>query len=555
MVVATPQEWQPFTHSEQHPKDTLPDHGDAPRRHTVRMERIGGYLVERKLGEGGMGTVFLARTRGGRAVALKVAKAELAADPVFRERFRSEVEAARAVGGFHTASVVDADVDGDPLWLATAYIPGPTLAARLAAQGAMDEPQLRALAAALAEALESIHSCGLVHRDLKPGNIVMADDGPRVLDFGIARAVESTRLTATGTAFGTPGFLAPEQALGHDVGGAADVFALGAVLVAAAGGSAWGEGTPMGLMYRSVHEPPDTSAVPVGLVDVVTACLAKDPAARPTPAELLDRLTGEPAAPARPDAPSHPPLLTTARPAPRPAPTPPTHLPAAPSTPSHLPASPGAPATPSHPAAAATPPQQAASPGAPSTPSHLPASPAAPGTPPHLGALPAAASTPPHPAASPAAPSTPPHLPASPAAPATPPHLAAHPTPPHLAVTSPASVAPPHLPPAPPQAGYGFGPPVPYGVPEAVLGDGDARVVVNAAGVVLELGGVAADFEWAEIAVVRRTPATRGNRLTVTVQLWDGGVYDCELNARRSARLTEWIARLDPVLGRYLPRR
>ncbi|UJA07999.1 protein kinase domain-containing protein [Streptomyces collinus] len=557
------------------------------------MERIGGYLVERKLGEGGMGTVFLARTRGGRAVALKVAKAELTADPVFRERFRSEVEAARAVGGFHTASVVDADVDGDPLWLATAYIPGPTLAARLAAQGAMDEAQLRALAAALAEALESIHSCGLVHRDLKPGNIVMADDGPRVLDFGIARAVESTRLTATGTAFGTPGFLAPEQALGHDVGGAADVFALGAVLVAAAGGSAWGEGTPMGLMYRSVHEPPDTSAVPAGLVDVVTACLAKDPAARPAPAELLDLLTGEPAAPARPDAPSHPPTLATAPP----APTPPPHLPAAPATPphpaassappatpshlaassaapatpshlavssaapatpSHLPASSVPPATPSHLAAQATPPHLAASPGAPATPSHLPASSAAPATPSPQGALSAAASAPPHPAASPDAPGTPPHLPASPGAPATPPHLAAYATPPHLAVTSPVPGTPPYLPPAPPvppQAGYGFGPPLPYGAPEVVLGDGDARVVVNAAGVVLELGGVAADFEWAEIAVVRRTPGTRGNRLTVTVQLWDGDVYDCELNARRSARLTEWIARLDPVLGRYLPHR
>ncbi|MFC9284796.1 protein kinase [Streptomyces collinus] len=501
------------------------------------MERIGGYLVERKLGEGGMGTVFLARTRGGRAVALKVAKAELAADPVFRERFRSEVEAARAVGGFHTASVVDADVDGDPLWLATAYIPGPTLAARLAAQGPMDEPRLRALAAALAEALESIHSCGLVHRDLKPGNIVMADDGPRVLDFGIARAVESTRLTATGTAFGTPGFLAPEQALGHDVGGAADVFALGAVLVAAAGGSAWGEGTPMGLMYRSVHEPPDTSAVPAGLVDVVTACLAKDPAARPTPAELLDSLTGEPAALLRP----HPPTLATTPPPPLPG----THRPPAPTTPPHLAASP---------AGASTPPHLPASPAGLSTPPHPAASPAPPGTPSHL----AAHATPPHLAASPVSSATPSHQAASPAAPATPSHLAAHATPPHLAVTSPAAVAPPHLPPVPPvppQGGYGFGPPVPYGAPEAVLGDGDARVVVNAGGVILELGGVAADFEWAEIAVVRRTPATRGNRLTVTVQLWDGGVYDCELNARRSARLTEWIARLDPVLGRYLPHR
>ncbi|MER6677650.1 serine/threonine-protein kinase [Streptomyces sp. NPDC000983] len=258
------------------------------------MERMGGYVVERKLGEGGMGTVYLARTRGGRAVALKVARPELTADPGFRERFRAEVAAARAVGGFHTAHVVDADVHGDPQWLATAYIPGPTLAARLAAEGPMDEPRLRGLAAALAEALESIHSCGLVHRDLKPGNIIMADDGPRVVDFGIARAVESTRLTATGTAFGTPGYLSPEQALGTDVTGATDVFALGAVLVAAAGGSAWGEGTSMALMYRSVHESPDLSAVPAGLRDVVAACLEKNPAARPTPTALLDLLTQMP---------------------------------------------------------------------------------------------------------------------------------------------------------------------------------------------------------------------------------------------------------------------
>ncbi|MEW2414740.1 serine/threonine-protein kinase [Streptomyces sp. NPDC046866] len=254
------------------------------------MQRIGGYAVERKLGEGGMGMVYLARSRGGRAVAVKVARPELAADPAFRERFRAEVAAARRVGGFHTAPVVDADVDGDPPWLATAYVPGPTLAARLADGGPMDEPALRTLAAALAEALEAVHACGLVHRDLKPGNIILAEDGPRVLDFGIARAVESTRMTATGTAFGTPGYLAPEQALGHDVTGAADVFALGAVLVAAAGGSAWGEGTPMGLMYRSVHEPPNLAAVPEGLRPLVEACLAKDPADRPTPSALLDVL-------------------------------------------------------------------------------------------------------------------------------------------------------------------------------------------------------------------------------------------------------------------------
>ncbi|MFD9606628.1 serine/threonine-protein kinase [Streptomyces sp. NPDC059970] len=253
-------------------------------------DRIGGYAVERELGAGGMGTVYLARSRGGRAVAVKVARPELAADPHFRERFRAEVAAARSVGGFHTAPVVDADPGAVAPWLATAYVPGPTLAALLEAEGPMDEARLRQLGAALAEALVAIHGCGLVHRDLKPSNIIMAADGPRVLDFGIARALESTRLTATGVAFGTPGFLAPEQAQGLEVGGAADVFALGAVLVAAAGGSAFGAGTPMGLMYRSVHEAPDLSAVPDGLRPVLAACLAKEPDQRPTPDGVLNLL-------------------------------------------------------------------------------------------------------------------------------------------------------------------------------------------------------------------------------------------------------------------------
>ncbi|MFI2207989.1 RodZ domain-containing protein [Streptomyces sp. NPDC020192] len=167
---------------------------------------------------------------------------------------------------------------------------------------------MRSRGAALAEALQAVHACGLVHRDLKPGNIIMADDGPRVLDFGITRAVESTRLTATGAAFGTPGYLAPEQAQGDEVGGAADVFALGAVLVAAAGGSAFGTGTPMGLMYRSVHEPADLSALPGELRSLVAVCLSKDPAGRPTPEELLGSLGPDPnpnntLAPATPDRP------------------------------------------------------------------------------------------------------------------------------------------------------------------------------------------------------------------------------------------------------------
>ncbi|MFF3173945.1 serine/threonine-protein kinase [Streptomyces sp. NPDC057900] len=251
-------------------------------------EHIGGYAVERELGAGGMGTVYLARSRGGRAVAVKVARPELASDPHFRERFRAEVAAARSVGGFHTAPVVDADPAAEAPWLATAYVPGPTLAGLLDAEGPMGEARLRQLGAALAEALEAIHRCGLVHRDLKPGNIIMASDGPRVLDFGIARALESPRLTATGMAFGTPGFLAPEQAQGQEVGPAADVFALGAVLVAAAGGSAFGAGTPMGMMYRSVHEAPDLTAVPDGLRPVVASCLAKSPDQRPTLGHLLD---------------------------------------------------------------------------------------------------------------------------------------------------------------------------------------------------------------------------------------------------------------------------
>ncbi|MFF8438415.1 serine/threonine-protein kinase [Streptomyces bacillaris] len=325
-------------------------------------ERIGGYTVERELGSGGMGTVYLARSRGGRAVAVKVARPELASDPHFRERFRAEVAAARSVGGFHTAPVVDADPAAEAPWLATAYVPGPTLSALLEAEGPMDEARLRQLGAALAEALAAIHGCGLVHRDLKPGNIVMAPDGPRVLDFGIARALESTRLTATGTAFGTPGFLAPEQAQGLEVGGAADVFALGAVLVAAAGGSAFGAGTPMGLMYRSVHEPADLGAVPEGLRPIVRACLAKEPERRPTPAQLLDLFAPE-AAPYNP---------TEAYPA-----TAPEAVPYTPSAPEAAPYAPSAPGAVPHPPSAAQPTVTAPALVVPPRPSYAPYAPSA----------------------------------------------------------------------------------------------------------------------------------------------------------------------------------
>ncbi|MEU9462409.1 serine/threonine-protein kinase [Streptomyces sp. NPDC048312] len=253
---------------------------------------IGPYVIVRELGSGGMGSVYLARSRAGRAVAIKVIRAEYAADPEFRRRFRREVEAAGKVGGFHTAAVVDADADAPQPWMASAYIEGPTLAEEVARHGSLDERRLWALAAALAEALQAIHACGLVHRDLKPGNIVLTEDGPRVLDFGIARAVEGTRLTADRAAIGTPGFIAPEQAQGLEVTGACDMFALGAVLVAAAGGSAFGEGQVYGLLYRAVHEDADVSAVPADLRPLVVDCLRKEPGLRPTPEELLVACTG-----------------------------------------------------------------------------------------------------------------------------------------------------------------------------------------------------------------------------------------------------------------------
>ncbi|MEV6399060.1 serine/threonine-protein kinase [Streptomyces sp. NPDC051907] len=299
------------------------------------MKRIGDYTVVRLLGSGGMGSVHLARSRSGRLVAIKVIRPEYAADPRFRERFRQEVEAARKVGGFHTAAVVDADPDAPQPWMASAYIEGPTLQAEVARRGPLSEGQLWRLAAVLAEALKAIHSHGLVHRDLKPANIVLASDGPRVLDFGVARAVEESRLTTDGVVVGTAGYHSPEQALGHPVTGASDVFALGAVLVSASGGSAFGHGSPAGLMYRVVHEDPDLSTVPPSLRPLVLACLRKEPSRRPTPLEVLDLcaahvgavpqhddtvLDDEPPPPAPASAPSsdppQPPTVTAENPSP-----------------------------------------------------------------------------------------------------------------------------------------------------------------------------------------------------------------------------------------------
>ncbi|GAA1797536.1 serine/threonine-protein kinase [Actinomadura chokoriensis] len=253
-------------------------------------QTIGRYRLTGRLGSGGMGEVFLGSSPGGRAVAVKVIRPDLAADRQFRDRFAREAEAARRVGGFHTAQVVELDLAADPPWLVTAYVPGPSLAAVVAEHGALPERSLRVLGAGLAEALEAIHTAGLVHRDLKPSNILLASDGPRVIDFGIAQALEGTSLTVPGGSIGTPGFMAPEHIRGAAVGPQADVFALGTVLCHAAGVHPFGDGPAQTLMYRIVHEMPDVSELPSGLRDLVASCLAKDPAVRPTPAEVLRRL-------------------------------------------------------------------------------------------------------------------------------------------------------------------------------------------------------------------------------------------------------------------------
>ncbi|MEU0990750.1 serine/threonine-protein kinase [Streptomyces sp. NPDC005953] len=256
---------------------------------------IGPYRVTGRLGEGGMGQVYLAESRGGRRVAVKVVRPEIAADPNFRERFSREIHAAKAVGGFWTAPIVDADPDAATPWVASDYIAAPNLADRIAQHGAYPALAVRSLAAGLAEAVEAIHRVGLVHRDIKPGNILVTDDGLRVIDFGISKAVEGlTVLTTTGLVIGSPGFMSPEQAAGARVGPPSDIFSLGAVLVfAATGEGPFGQGSIPALLYRVVHNQPILDRVPAEIRNVLAACLEKTPERRPTAEELLDLLTGE----------------------------------------------------------------------------------------------------------------------------------------------------------------------------------------------------------------------------------------------------------------------
>jgi serine/threonine protein kinase len=212
----------------------------------------------------------------------------LAADPDFRARFGREVAAARRVGGLFTALVVDADADGPTPWLATAYVVGPSLADAVGKSGPLPPASVLALAAGLAEGLAAIHAVGLVHRDLKPSNVLLAEDGPRVIDFGISRAAEASALTRTGSVIGSPGFMSPEQAKGEEVGPASDMFSLGAVLVyAATGVPPFGTGSTAALVFRVVYDAPRLDDVPWQVRPIAERCLAKDPAHRPTPAELL----------------------------------------------------------------------------------------------------------------------------------------------------------------------------------------------------------------------------------------------------------------------------
>ncbi|MFJ9728362.1 protein kinase [Streptomyces sp. NPDC101209] len=262
--------------------------------------QIGAYRLLARLGAGGMGFVYLARSERGRTVAVKLVRRELAAQEEFRARFRQEVQAARQVGGYWTAPVLDADTEAAVPWVATGYVAGPSLQQVVGHDhGALPERSVRILAAGLAHALKDIHAAGIVHRDLKPSNVLVTIDGPRVIDFGIARALETIAdggLTRTGALVGSPGFMAPEQVRGDRITPACDVFCLGSVLAYAATGA-----LPFGtansgvhaLMFRIAQEEPDLEGVPEGIADLVRDCLKKDPAARPTLDQVLERTGAE----------------------------------------------------------------------------------------------------------------------------------------------------------------------------------------------------------------------------------------------------------------------
>ncbi len=257
--------------------------------------RIAGYRIVARLGSGGMGRVYLARSPGGRPVALKVIRDDLASDPEFRGRFAREVDAARSVSGVFTAPVLDADPRGNPAWLATGYVAGVSLQDAVVRFGPLPRAAVVTLGAGLAEALVAVHGAGLIHRDLKPANVMLAADGPKLIDFGIARAVgeSTTNYTQAGSVIGSPSFLSPEQVTGTDLGPAADVFALASVLVfTLTGHRTFAGDTPVNVLYAVVNGEPDLTGVPGELLGVLHACLNKEPARRPDPGQVIRALHG-----------------------------------------------------------------------------------------------------------------------------------------------------------------------------------------------------------------------------------------------------------------------
>lgn len=256
--------------------------------HPTDPTQISEYRVLGRLGAGGMGMVLLGRAPSGALTAIKVIRAEYTDDPAFRARFRREVAAAQRVRSRWAAAVVAADPEAETPWLATEFVPGPSLGEAVADHGPLPEHSVRALGGLLAEALAAVHTAGLVHRDVKPGNALLALDGPRLIDFGIARALDDTRLTATDVVIGSPGFLSPEQAQGsRDIEAPSDIFSLGCLLAYAASGERpFGSGPVEALLFRTVHHTADLTGVPSALRPVIEACLEKDPARRPTAAWL-----------------------------------------------------------------------------------------------------------------------------------------------------------------------------------------------------------------------------------------------------------------------------
>ncbi|MFC8230488.1 serine/threonine-protein kinase [Streptomyces sp. NPDC057287] len=269
-----------------------PLRGTGSHPEAEHPEYAGQYRLEACLGAGGMGVVHLARSASGLQLAVKVVHRQHAADPEFRARFRQEVAAARRVSGAFTAPVVDADPAAALPWMATLYVPGPTLSAQVKRNGPMSPAELRRLTAGLAEALRDIHRAGVIHRDLKPSNVLLPDSGPKVIDFGISRPYDSDLRTETGKLIGSPPYMAPEQfQRPREVGPAADVFALGAVLVhAATGRGPFDSDSPYLVAYQVVHDEADLAGVPADLAPLIGRCLAKDPGERPTPDEIMGAL-------------------------------------------------------------------------------------------------------------------------------------------------------------------------------------------------------------------------------------------------------------------------